>query len=161
VLVVQPADHVVTDAAAFQAAVQQAHRIATRHDRLVLLGARPTRAETGYGYIECGDPLEEDFSATHVKRFIEKPNAERAARLVQSGTWLWNVGIFIFTAKAILEELALLKPELLDQCRLALTLSKCSDLSFRLDREAFAAVEEISIDHAVMEKSTAPRCGAA
>jgi mannose-1-phosphate guanylyltransferase/mannose-6-phosphate isomerase len=154
VLVVQPADHVVTDAAAFQAAVQQAHRIATRHDRLVLLGARPTRAETGYGYIECGDPLEEDFSATHVKRFIEKPNAERAARLVQSGTWLWNVGIFIFTAKAILEELALLKPELLDQCRLALTLSKCSDLSFRLDREAFAAVEEISIDHAVMEKST-------
>jgi len=153
VLVVQPADHVVTDPAAFQAAVRQAYRVATCHDRLVLLGARPTRAETGYGYIECGDLLEEELSATHVKQFIEKPNAERAARFAQSGTWLWNVGIFIFTAKAILEELSLLKPDLLDRCRAALAQSKRSGLSFRLDRESFAAAEAISIDHAVMEKS--------
>jgi mannose-1-phosphate guanylyltransferase/mannose-6-phosphate isomerase len=153
VLVVQPADHVVTDPAAFCAAVQQAYRIAICHDKLVLLGVRPTRAETGYGYIECGDLLEDDLSVTQVKQFIEKPDAERAARLAQSGTWLWNAGIFIFTAKAILEELALLKPDLLDRCRAALAQSKCSGLSIRLDRDSFAAAEAISIDHAVMERS--------
>jgi mannose-1-phosphate guanylyltransferase/mannose-6-phosphate isomerase len=153
VLVVQPADHIVADPEAFHAAIEQAHRVATCHDRIVLLGVPPTRAETGYGYIECGEPLDGGVSATLVKQFIEKPDADRAERCVQSGMWLWNAGIFIFTARTILEEFALLQPAILDRCRSALAQSKSNGATVRLDRESFAAVESISIDHAIMEKS--------
>jgi mannose-1-phosphate guanylyltransferase / mannose-6-phosphate isomerase len=153
VLVVQPADHAISDPAAFRATLLQAHRIATRDHRLVLLGARPTRAETGYGYIECGAPLNNELSATQVRRFVEKPNAEKAAQFVQAGTWLWNVGVFVFTARAILEELGLAVPDLLDCCQRALARSKCSGSGILLDYESFATAQEISIDHAVMEKS--------
>lgn len=93
------------------------------------------------------------MSGALVKRFVEKPNAEQAAEFAQSGAWLWNVGIFIFTAKAILDELARLKPAMLDRCRTALARSTCSGATCRLDRESFSAVESISIDHAVMELS--------
>jgi mannose-1-phosphate guanylyltransferase/mannose-6-phosphate isomerase len=153
VLVVQPADHIVADPEAFHAAIEQAHRVATCHDRIVLLGVPPTRAETGYGYIECGEPLDGGVSATLVKQFIEKPDADRAERCGQSGMWLWNAGIFIFTARTILEEFALLQPAILDRCRSALAQSKSNGATVRLDRESFAAVESISIDHAIMEKS--------
>jgi len=153
IMVVQPADHVVSDIAAFQAAVQRAYRVATHHDKLVLLGARPTHSETGYGYIECGRTLDDGLPGSLVERFVEKPDAERAAAFVRSGAWLWNAGIFIFTAKAILDELALLQPAILERCRAALDQSRRTDGTFRLDREPFNASESISIDHAVMEKS--------
>jgi mannose-1-phosphate guanylyltransferase / mannose-6-phosphate isomerase len=153
VLVVQPADHVVADPDAFRTAVEQAYRVATCHDRIVLLGVRPARAETGYGYIECGEPLDDGVSATLVKQFIEKPDAERAERFARSGMWLWNVGIFVFTARAILEEFARLRPAILDRCRSALAQAKSNGSTLRLDRESFAGVESISIDHAIMEKS--------
>src|SRR5882724_3362354 len=153
VLVVQPSDHVVTELAAFQSAVQQACQIAAHDRRIVLLGARPTRAETGYGYIERGEALGDGAGGFSVRQFVEKPDTERAAQFVRSDAWLWNVGIFVFTAQAILDELALLKPDILDRCRTALAQSKASGSTFRLDNEAFGGAESISIDHAVMEKS--------
>jgi len=84
---------------------------------------------------------------------VEKPDTERAAQFARSDTWLWNVGIFVFTAQVILDELALLKPDILDRCRNALAQSKSSGSTIRLDNEAFRGAESISIDHAVMEKS--------
>jgi mannose-1-phosphate guanylyltransferase/mannose-6-phosphate isomerase len=154
VLVVQPADHVVTDSEAFHAAIEHAHDVATRCDRLVLLGVRPVRAETGFGYIECGEPLDHDASATLVSQFVEKPDAERAMRFARSAAWLWNAGIFVFTARAILDEVARLRPALLDRCRTAWAQSKANGRTFRLERESFARIEAISIDHAIMEKSS-------
>jgi mannose-1-phosphate guanylyltransferase/mannose-6-phosphate isomerase len=153
ILVVQPSDHVIMDLAAFQSAVQQACQIAARHRRIVLLGARPTRAETGYGYIERGEELGEGVAGFSVRRFVEKPDRERAGQFARSASWLWNVGIFIFTAQGILDELALLKPDILDRCRTALAQSKVSGSTLRLDHEAFCGVESISIDHAVLENS--------
>ena len=153
ILIVQPADHALTDTLAFQMALDEACQIAASESRIVLLGARPTRPETGYGYIECGDGLNAGSCARHVRRFVEKPAQEVAARFVQSGVWLWNIGTFVFSAATILEELALLKPSLLESCRTALRDSRSSGLSVRLDHDAFAAAESISIDHAVMEKS--------
>jgi len=153
VLVVQPADHIVADPEAFHVAVEQAHQVATCRDRIVLLGVQPPRAETGYGYIECGERLDGGMSATLVKQFVEKPDAERAERFVRSGMWLWNAGIFIFTARTILEEFARLQPAILDGCRSALAQSQSNGTTLRLDRESFAGVESISIDHAIMEKS--------
>jgi mannose-1-phosphate guanylyltransferase/mannose-6-phosphate isomerase len=153
ILVVQPSDHVMTDLAAFQSTVQQACRIATQQRRLVLLGVRPTRAETGYGYIEPGEALGNGIAGFSVKQFVEKPDAERAAQFMRSESWLWNVGIFVFTARAILEELAHLNPEILDRCRSALAQSKANGSTLRLHAESFRGVESISIDHAVMEKS--------
>ncbi len=153
ILIVQPADHALTDSLAFQSAVEQACQIAANESRIVLLGARPTRPETGYGYIECGGELSTGSAARQVGRFVEKPAQALAAKFVQSGTWLWNIGTFVFTAVAILEELALLKPNLLESCRIALRDSKSSGLCVRLDHDAFAAAESISIDHAVMERS--------
>ena len=153
ILIVQPADHALTDSLAFQTALEQACEIAASESRIVLLGARPTRPETGYGYIECGDGLNARSCARQVRRFVEKPAQELAARFIQSGDWLWNIGTFVFSAATILEELALLKPGLLESCRTALRDSSSRGLSVRLDHDAFAAAESISIDHAVMEKS--------
>jgi mannose-1-phosphate guanylyltransferase / mannose-6-phosphate isomerase len=153
ILIVQPADHALTDSLAFQMALEEACQIAASEGRIVLLGARPTRPETGYGYIECGEELNAASSARQVRRFVEKPAQELAARFVQSGAWLWNIGTFVFSAATILEELARLKPSLLESCRTALLDSTISGLSVRLDRDAFAAAESISIDHAVMERS--------
>jgi mannose-1-phosphate guanylyltransferase/mannose-6-phosphate isomerase len=152
-LVVQPSDHIVDDIPAFQSAVRHACRIASRDRRLVLLGVRPTYGETGYGYIECDRPLDDGSTGFRVSQFVEKPSAMRAAQFAQSGTWLWNVGIFIFTAQAILDELARLKPDILEHCRVALAKAKVTGSTIRLDAEAFAGTESSSIDHAVMEKS--------
>jgi len=153
VLVIQPSDHVVVDLAAYQSAVRQACQIAERQGRLVLLGVRPTSAHTGYGYIEYGEPISDGVEGFGVRQFVEKPDAERAAEFVRSGTWLWNAGIFVFTARAILEELASLRPDILDKCRIAMAHGKASGSIVRLDGEAFGAAESISIDRAVMEKS--------
>jgi mannose-1-phosphate guanylyltransferase / mannose-6-phosphate isomerase len=152
-LIVQPADHAVTDIDAFHDAIQHACRIAVAEDKLVLLGARPTRPETGYGYIECGEPFAAQSPAARVTRFVEKPNLQLAEQYAGSDAWLWNMGTFVFTAKAILEELALLQPELLEQCRMAFGNSTRKGLAVRLEPKAFSAAESISIDHGVMEKS--------
>src|SRR5262249_32789147 len=122
VLVVQPSDHVVTDLAAFECAVRRACEVAERDGKLVLLGVQPTSAQTGYGYIESGASLG-DGAGFSVDRFVEKPDVERATQFMQSGRWLWNVGIFVFTAQAILSELERLKPDILRRCRLALAQS--------------------------------------
>src|SRR5262249_45208253 len=152
VLVVQPSDHVVTDLAAFECAVRRACEVAERDGKLVLLGVRPASAQTGYGYIECGESLG-DGAGFSVNRFVEKPDVDRATQFMSSGRWLWNVGIFVFTAQAILSELERFKPDILRGCRLALAQSAASGSTVRLDREAFGGIESISIDHAVMEKS--------
>jgi mannose-1-phosphate guanylyltransferase len=93
-------DHVVRDEAAYAAAFRQAAAAAERH--LVAIGIRPTRPETGYGYLELGDRREGALWA--VRRFVEKPDVERARQYVAAGHYLWNASMFFFRADRILDE---------------------------------------------------------
>jgi mannose-1-phosphate guanylyltransferase len=142
-MLVLPADHVIRDLAAFKATIKQAVELA-KQDALVTFGVRPTRPETGYGYIRSG----EDFS---VVEFVEKPNPEKAQAYLDSGEYLWNSGMFLFRAKAFLDELAIYRDDIYRAVNLAYQ-QRTEDLDFvRIDAELFSKCPEESIDFAVME----------
>ncbi|WP_270728653.1 mannose-1-phosphate guanylyltransferase/mannose-6-phosphate isomerase [Shimia sp. Alg240-R146] len=152
-LLVAPSDHEVPDAAAFRAAVA-AGVPAAQDGKIVTFGIKPTRAETGYGYLELTeDPG--DFAARPLalSRFVEKPDADRAAEMLAAGTYLWNAGIFLFAAKTIISAFETHAPDLMAPVRIAVDSGK-PDLGFlRLDPEAWDGAEDVSIDYAVMEKA--------
>ncbi len=152
VLLILPADHVVDPLPAFQAAVTAAQRLAAQR-RIVVFGVKPTRAETAYGYIECGPAINND--AAEVKRFVEKPAPALAEKFAVSDTHLWNSGMFCFTARTLLDNLQRHAPELhaaAERCWAA-TGDQSGD-AIRIDAESFAALPAISIDYAVMEKAS-------
>jgi mannose-1-phosphate guanylyltransferase len=144
VVAVLPADHRVGDAAAFRDTLERAGRIVEQEDRVMTLGVTPRRAETGYGYLEL-DPEAGPRGVRRVRRFVEKPTAENAARFVASGDYLWNAGIFVFRGATFLEVLARLQPEL------AGGLEEIAAAPGRL-RELYARLPADSVDYAVMEK---------
>jgi mannose-1-phosphate guanylyltransferase/mannose-6-phosphate isomerase len=145
-------DHVIDDVQGFVHAVRLAARAAAQR-RLVSIGVKPTRAETGYGYINRGTELAEAPGAFAVRRFVEKPNQATAQDFVASGQYLWNASIFLFQPQTYLEELEKHAPEVLASARKALAKSR-RDLDFlRLDREEFSRCPSISIDYAVMERT--------
>jgi mannose-1-phosphate guanylyltransferase/mannose-6-phosphate isomerase len=149
-LLVLPADHVLTDTGAFRRAVESALP-AARSGRLLTFGVVPTRAETGYGYIRRAPGG--SGPVRPVAQFVEKPDAARARQFVASGDYFWNSGIFLFDAAAWLEELARHDVAMLASCRRAYE-AAARDLDFiRLDREAFENCRADSIDFAVMEKT--------
>jgi mannose-1-phosphate guanylyltransferase len=149
VLQVLPADHAVRDARRFRAVLAQAAEIA-RRGALVTLGIRPSRAETGYGYIQLGESLE--AGAFRVRAFVEKPDAATAQRFVESGDYLWNAGIFIFRADAILDALQKFLPELWQALnKIAPAIGKPTYAT--VARRAFLRLPSVSIDYAVMEKA--------
>ena len=148
-LLVLPADHLIVDNAAFQAAVAVAMPLAEAGS-LVTFGVVPSCAETGYGYIRAGDG---DGSAFEVAEFVEKPSQERAQSYLDSGNYYWNSGMFLLRASRYLEELQKHNPEMLAACQQALG-SASKDLDFvRLERQAFLRSPSDSIDYAVMEKA--------
>ncbi|MQP64927.1 mannose-1-phosphate guanylyltransferase/mannose-6-phosphate isomerase [Niveispirillum sp. SYP-B3756] len=152
-LLVMPSDHVVADVAGFRKAVGSAV-IPARDGALVTFGIRPDRPETGYGYIKMGQALTEGGTAHPVDRFVEKPDAATAATYLAEGCYLWNSGIFLFAASTYLAELERQAPAILAACRAALA-GATTDLTFcRVSREAFAASPSVSVDYAVMEKTT-------
>jgi len=152
IMLVAPSDHVVPDVTAFHAAVKKG-LTAVEDGKLVTFGIKPTHAETGYGYLELtalpdasGDPVD-------LKKFVEKPDAERAAEMVAAGTFMWNAGIFLFKAKDIIAAFTTHAPELTGPVNEAVDAAQV-DLGFlRLEPEAWAKADDISIDYAVMEKA--------
>jgi len=151
-ILLMPADHIVRNRAAFLEAVASA-AAAARQGRLVTFGITPDSPETGYGYIRRGAPLKDLANSFAVERFVEKPDAATAAGYVSSGDYDWNSGLFLFKASAFLDELQRLEPELLAQCREAVS-KGTKDLDFfRLDNASFAKAKAISIDYAVMERT--------
>ncbi|WP_445360583.1 mannose-1-phosphate guanylyltransferase/mannose-6-phosphate isomerase [Microbulbifer sp. EKSA005] len=147
-LLVLPADHAVSDEANFQESVESARALAEQ-GHLVTFGIVPTRAETGYGYIRRGDKLAE--TAWKVAEFVEKPDTETAESYLASGDYSWNSGMFLFRASRYLEELERYRADILAACGNAYK-SAARDLDFtRVDREAFAACADESVDYAVME----------
>jgi mannose-1-phosphate guanylyltransferase/mannose-6-phosphate isomerase len=152
-LLVAPADHAIPDAEGFRAAAQAAIG-AARGGRLVTFGIRPTRAETGYGWLELEDETQ-DFSPRPLPlaRFVEKPDAARAAELLASGRHLWNAGIFVFSVPAILAAFRAHAPGLIAPVEAAVA-GATPDLGFqRLAPGPWAQAEAISIDYAVMERA--------
>ncbi len=126
---------------------------AARAGRIVTFGMKPDRPETGYGYIEVGEMLEDVPGVHLLARFIEKPDAETAGQMVQTGHFLWNSGMFVFTAKTLIDEMAEHAPEVLLAVRRAVE-RQTRDLDFvRLDPAAFAACPDISLDYAVAERT--------
>lgn len=152
VVLLLPSDHFVDDEAAFHRAVLAAAE-AARDGKLVTFGIAPTRAETGYGYIRRRDTALTD-GAFEVDAFVEKPNAEKAQAYLADGGYCWNSGMFAFRADVFLEELGKLQPEILSSAKAAVAAAQ-RDLDFvRLDHESFAKAPNISIDYAVMEKTS-------
>ena len=177
VMLVLPSDQAVADEPMFLAALRAGAAVAAREDAFVTLGVPPTRPETGYGYLETfeDDEEREKISSSEkerggaaargvgkaalagaprtlaVRRFVEKPDAARAAEFLASGRFLWNAGIFLFRASLLFEELARTAPAVLDAARRALAARRAGDLSSFL--EIFSSSPSISIDVAVMEKA--------
>jgi len=148
VMLVQAADHLITDQEAFGRAVGQAVALAQQGD-LVTFGIRPESPHTGYGYIEA--------EGSRVVRFVEKPDRETAESFLAAGTYLWNSGMFCFTAGAILREMERHCPDVLGAARACVEATARQPLAagtlLDLDETLFAQVPEISIDYAVMERS--------
>lgn len=146
-LLVLAADHVIRDVPAFHAAVRQAQGLA-QQGYLLTFGIVPDRPETGYGYIEQGEPLQDGW---RVAQFVEKPDAETASHYLSTGRYYWNSGMFLFDAQRYLQELERHNPAMLDACRAALQGAQ-HDMDFiRIDAQAFARCPADSIDYAVME----------
>lgn len=149
IVLLLPSDHIVNDKTAFSDAVVKA-AAAAKQGSIVTFGIEPDGPETGYGYVQRGDAMEQAF---RVKRFAEKPEASKAAEYVASGDHYWNSGMFVFRADVMLSELALHAPGIVEGCKKAIAAAK-RDLDFiRLDAESYAGVDSISIDYAVMERT--------
>ena len=147
-LLVLPADHHVTDPEAFQRTVVSASERA-QSGRLMTFGVVPTKPETGYGYVRCGEAVSEGIY--ELAEFVEKPDKETAEAYLASGHYYWNSGMFLFRADRYLVELALHQPAMLSACEAAMS-SATRDLDFvRPSEEAFLASPSESIDYAVME----------
>ncbi|SEO37711.1 mannose-1-phosphate guanylyltransferase/mannose-6-phosphate isomerase [Vreelandella aquamarina] len=154
-MLVLPADHLVQDEAAFAQAVAHAAEAAAE-GQLVTFGIQPSHAETGFGYIELADTASSG-QAQRVVRFVEKPSRELAEEYLAGGRHLWNSGMFCFRAGSVLEELACHAPGLLQAVTETLAAARRSEgeghTVAHLCAERFGAVEEDSIDYALMEKS--------
>ncbi|GIX30020.1 MAG: mannose-1-phosphate guanylyltransferase/mannose-6-phosphate isomerase [Porticoccaceae bacterium] len=151
-LLVLPADHVLGDPAALAAALSRAEP-AARAGRLVALGVSPQRPETGYGYLELGESLPEAPGAYALRRFVEKPPRADAEHFCAQGGWLWNSGIFLFSARTYLAELERFSPQMVTACRAALEAAEAERDFCWLDEAAFAACPADSVDYAVMERT--------
>jgi mannose-1-phosphate guanylyltransferase / mannose-6-phosphate isomerase len=150
VMLVLPADHVIEDRDAFQAAVNRAFPLVQR-GALATFGIVPKTAETGYGYIRRGEPLPLVDDCYKVERFVEKPDHATAEAFLADGGYYWNSGMFMFQAGRYLSELERFKPEIAGAAEAAMR-TGYRDLDFcRLDEAAFTSSPSDSIDYAVME----------
>jgi len=153
VLGVFPSDHVIADEPRFLKALQKGIAVAAAGDNIVVLGIEPSRAETGYGYIETGDLATND-AALHVRRFIEKPNQNRAEEFVAAGNYYWNSGMFLWSARTLANAVREHVPEtapLLEAIAAAFGTPQFDEVF----RTAYPKCENISVDYAVLEPRSA------
>lgn len=147
-----PSDHVIADEDEYRETITRAAEIAAAGENIVVLGIRPNRAETGYGYIEAGVAFDGD--ALRVRRFTEKPDAEKAAAFVAAGNYFWNSGMFVWSARTLANALREHLPK---------TASLLEEIAAAFGTRKFAATfaklypkcENISVDYAVLEPRSA------
>lgn len=147
-IIVMPADHLILKEKTFLEKVELAFNLTSNNDYLITLGITPTRPDTGYGYIQFIPEKHEAFSK--VKTFTEKPNLEIAKSFIESGDFLWNAGIFIWSAKSILSAFKKYLPEMTNQ------FNSC-DYNCDAEKECinliYPTVSKISIDNGILEKA--------
>ncbi len=150
VIAVLPSDHYIKDEALFSNVLKAAYQAAREGD-IITIGITPDRPETGFGYIRKGALISniDGIDIHGVEAFIEKPNRQKAIEYLSTGRYLWNAGIFVFTAKKILEEMGRLMPQTLD------AILRVRDIIGKEPgkaKEIFSSIESISIDYGIMEK---------
>jgi mannose-1-phosphate guanylyltransferase/mannose-6-phosphate isomerase len=150
-MVVMPSDHHISKVDLFQVAVQQALSGA-RSGHLVTFGVVATKPETGFGYIEIGDPIEGQ-AVQRVVQFIEKPTLERAKVMLDTGNYRWNSGMFVMQTSLFLDELESHYPDIVLACKAAVDRSTRQQALIKLAIEPFTQCPNISADHAVFERS--------
>ena len=157
-MLVMPADHMIKDIQAFQHAVRCGQSLAEQ-GYLVTFGIVPTRAETGYGYIQLGKALSHgqtfDLATHEIRSFVEKPDMVMAKKYLDNSEYLWNSGLFMMKVSTWLAEIERLCPEIFEVCQKAYAQGKSDQDFYRVDTEIFKSCPSNSIDYAVMEKITA------
>jgi mannose-1-phosphate guanylyltransferase len=134
-IAVLASDHFIADEPEFVRVLDRAYAFAERHETLVTIGIEPTEPHTGYGYLELGPPIEEDF--VQLVRFTEKPSLPRAEEFLRAGNYAWNASMFLWRASVFTRELAAASPEIA-----GVTLAN------------YESMPNISIDYALMEKTS-------
>jgi len=154
VTVVAPSDHLITKEDVFLKAVKSCYSKAKAEDCLLTIGIKPTRPDTGYGYIQFVESptAEKDDRIKKVKTFTEKPDAEMAKFFMKSGDFLWNAGIFIWSTKSIINAIEQHEPELAALFRDENNLYN-TDKEIDFIKNAYVSCKNISIDYAVMERA--------
>jgi mannose-1-phosphate guanylyltransferase len=158
VIGVFPSDHVVKNVERFAEVVRAGIAVAASGDKIVVLGVPPTRAETGYGYIELGAEAEasQGVAVRRVKRFTEKPNAALAEQFVASGDYAWNAGIFLWSARTLANAIREYRPAMARLLERIAEAYRTSKAEFdRVFAEVYPQCENISIDYAVLEPRSA------
>lgn len=148
-IIVTPADHMILKEGLFLEKINLAFSIVAQHDYLITLGITPTRPDTGYGYIQVIEHPND--SLLKVKTFTEKPNLELAKAFLETGDFLWNAGIFIWSAQSILKAFSTHLPEmkqLFDECDY-----QANDTEPNCIEKIYSKAEKISIDHGILEKA--------
>ncbi len=154
VLLVMPADHVITDITAFQSVVSEGAKLAAG-GAVVTFGITPDAPETGYGYIQSGQPFGTASSAEAprlITRFVEKPDLATAQSYLDAGNYLWNSGLFMMRASVWLDAMTSCRPDILIACQAASDQGATDGEFVRVGKEAFAQCPSDSIDYAVMER---------
>ncbi|MFZ5972122.1 MAG: mannose-1-phosphate guanylyltransferase [Bacteroidota bacterium] len=149
IMVVSPSDHLIMNEAEFQNTIHSAAEFANSKDNLITLGIKPTRPETGYGYIQF---IEGASSIKKVKTFTEKPELQLAKTFLESGDFVWNAGIFIWSVKAIMDAFAAHLPEMAEIFDEAAPHINTVNEREAI-RQAYAQCKSISIDYGIMEKA--------
>jgi mannose-1-phosphate guanylyltransferase len=154
VMAALPADHHIGDEPAFAGVVDRAFTLAETRDAIVTVGLRPTRPDTGFGYLELGAPLPGAGDARAVARFVEKPDLASAERYVASGQYLWNGGMFFLAARRLLAEIERHLPALAaGLAEIAAALRQGPAAAAEATARVYPTLPSISIDHGVMEKA--------
>ena len=153
-----PSDHVVKNRMRFAEVIHAGIALAASGDKIVVLGVPPTRAETGYGYIELGAKVEasQDVAVRRVKRFTEKPHAALAEQFVALGNYAWNAGIFLWSARTLANAIREHSPAMAPLLERIAEAHRTSKAEFdRVFAEVYPQCENISIDYAVLEPRSA------
>lgn len=158
VMVMMPADHIISELTHFQDTIKAGYQMAEQ-GYLITFGIKPEHAETGYGYIQCGEKLDElelyGINSIHkIQGFKEKPEAQLAQEYLDSGNYLWNSGIFMMKASVWCREIERFQADIYSACLQAYEKGKVDKEFYRLDKDAFTRCRSDSIDYAVMEKLT-------
>jgi len=147
-----PSDHVIADERRYRETLRRGIEIASAGENIVVLGIRPNRPETGYGYIEAGNTFEGE--ALRVRRFTEKPDAKKAAEFVEAGNYFWNSGMFLWSARTLANAMREHLPKtavLLEDIAAAFGTRKFSTTF----RKLYPKCENISVDYAILEPRSA------